>query len=244
MLRKLKPHEERLLRKVDIYDWKREHNIREIKIIRRYHIQKREDYAKYVCYAENGQWICERQFNYFSYIKRYLRLCGDVKKLTNRLVGLPPTDPVRQELTEQLLTKLYNMGLIDSKKNLSKCDKLTASSFCRYININFLFDTPLNMASHTKHIIRRRLPVVMVRLRMAENLKQAITYIEQGRILIDIIIDFFVLFTMNYLSFTSFHRCSCWATNCNRSCVLGNKVGIVASLFLSSFLSLLYSLIL
>jgi len=54
MLRKLKPHEERLLRKVDIYDWKREHNIREIKIIRRYHIQKREDYAKSVIPLDSG----------------------------------------------------------------------------------------------------------------------------------------------------------------------------------------------
>ncbi len=47
MLRKLKPHEQKLLKKVNIYDWKREQNVRELKIMRQYHIQKRDDYAQY-----------------------------------------------------------------------------------------------------------------------------------------------------------------------------------------------------
>jgi hypothetical protein len=48
MLRQLKPHEQKLLKKVNLYDWKRENNVREIQILRRYRIQKREDYTKYV----------------------------------------------------------------------------------------------------------------------------------------------------------------------------------------------------
>lgn len=40
-------------------------------------------------------------------------------------------DPVRVKLTEQLLEKLYNMGVIPGKTSMSLCDKLSTSSFCR-----------------------------------------------------------------------------------------------------------------
>ncbi len=45
-LRKLKYHEQKLLKKVDFLDWKKEQSIREIAILRRYHIQDRGDYVK------------------------------------------------------------------------------------------------------------------------------------------------------------------------------------------------------
>ena len=45
-MRKLKFHEKKLLKKVDFLTWKKEDNLRESKILRRYHIQKREDYLK------------------------------------------------------------------------------------------------------------------------------------------------------------------------------------------------------
>ena len=44
--RKLKWHEQKLLRKVDFLTWQAEENIREAKILQRYHIEKREDYTK------------------------------------------------------------------------------------------------------------------------------------------------------------------------------------------------------
>lgn len=47
-MRQLKHHEKKLLKKVDFLQWKKDDDVREIKIIRRYHIQKREDYHKYV----------------------------------------------------------------------------------------------------------------------------------------------------------------------------------------------------
>ena len=47
MVRKLKYHEKKLLKKVDFISWKCDSNIREVKILRKYHIQKREDYTKY-----------------------------------------------------------------------------------------------------------------------------------------------------------------------------------------------------
>lgn len=45
-LRKLKWHEQKLLRKVDFLDWKNERNVRTIKVLRRYVIENREDYTK------------------------------------------------------------------------------------------------------------------------------------------------------------------------------------------------------
>eukprot|EP00003_Mantamonas_plastica_P012039 TRINITY_DN2201_c0_g1_i8.p2 TRINITY_DN2201_c0_g1~~TRINITY_DN2201_c0_g1_i8.p2 ORF type:complete len:110 (-),score=34.42 TRINITY_DN2201_c0_g1_i8:585-914(-) len=62
-------------------------------------------------------------------------------------------------MTDMLLEKMYNMGLIPTKKSLALCDKITVSAICR-----------------------RRLPVMMVRLKMAENLKEATTFIEQGHV--------------------------------------------------------------
>lgn len=51
------------------------------------------------------------------------------------------------------------MGLIPTKWDLSLCDKVTASAFCR-----------------------RRLPVVMVRNKMAETIRMATKLIEQGHV--------------------------------------------------------------
>lgn len=48
MVRKLKYHEKKLLKKVDFISWQSDNNIQEVKALRKYHIQKREDYAKWV----------------------------------------------------------------------------------------------------------------------------------------------------------------------------------------------------
>lgn len=45
MVRKLKYHEQKLLKKVDFITWKADNNLREIKVLKKYHIQKREDYT-------------------------------------------------------------------------------------------------------------------------------------------------------------------------------------------------------
>src|SRR4051812_3828160 len=133
MVRKLKYHEQKLLKKVDFLQvnywealfilffsisilthfplsfcvkWKNEDNIREIKIIRRYHLQKREDYQK------------------------YNKLCGSIKKLANRVSLLDPRDPFRNKQETALLDKLYSMGLITGKKQFSQVDKINVSDFC------------------------------------------------------------------------------------------------------------------
>jgi ribosomal protein S4 len=58
-----------------------------------------------------------------------------------------------------LLEKLYNMGIITAQKQFSQVSKITVSAFCR-----------------------RRLPIVMCRLKMAETVKEAVTFVEQGHI--------------------------------------------------------------
>jgi hypothetical protein len=62
---------------------------------------------------------------------RYNKICGEVTKLTAKLKELDSTDPYRIEMTEKLLDKLYNMGLIPTKKSLVQCEKIAASSLCR-----------------------------------------------------------------------------------------------------------------
>jgi len=133
-MRKLKPHEQKLLKKVDFL-WQREGNLRELEVIRRYHIQDREDYVK------------------------YNKICGMITKLTSKLQKMAPDDPFRIKLTQMLLDKLHFMGLITTKKSLSKCSKIPASALCR-----------------------RRLPIVMVRMKFAETVREAVTFVEQGHV--------------------------------------------------------------
>ena len=134
-MRQLKHHEKKLLRKVDLYSWKGEDNLRVAKILRRYHIQNRDDYNS------------------------YNRIVGMITKLSAKLKTLPADDAFRIAMTDQLLAKLANMGLIHTEKSLRKADEITVAAICR-----------------------RRLPVVMMRLKMAENLKVAVTYVEQGQV--------------------------------------------------------------
>lgn len=68
-------------------------------------------------------------------------------------------NPFRTEVSAELLEKLYVLGLIPTKWDLENASKISASAFCR-----------------------RRLPVVMVRNKMAQNLTDATKLIEQGHV--------------------------------------------------------------
>uniref|UniRef100_H2Y7F6 U3 small nucleolar ribonucleoprotein protein IMP3 n=1 Tax=Ciona savignyi TaxID=51511 RepID=H2Y7F6_CIOSA len=89
----------------------------------------------------------------------YNKLSREVRTVCRKIRDLDPNDPFRVKCTSDLIDKLYTMGIIPTKENLVLADKVTASSFCR-----------------------RRLPVVMVKLRMAQSLKMATTFIEQGHV--------------------------------------------------------------
>ncbi|CDJ41848.1 U3 small nucleolar ribonucleoprotein protein IMP3, putative [Eimeria tenella] len=134
-MRQLKYHEQRLLRKVNFFEWKRDKTARENKFLKKYLIQDREDYH------------------------RYNKLCGLITKLVAGLRKLPPEDSFRMKMTELLLDKLYRMGVVSRREGLGAVEGLAASAFCR-----------------------RRLPVVLLRLRMATHLQQAVEYVEQGHV--------------------------------------------------------------
>jgi U3 small nucleolar ribonucleoprotein protein IMP3 len=89
----------------------------------------------------------------------YNRLQGHIRKLATKVKDLPSTSPFRIAITDEILQKLHQMGLIDTTKSLQKAEEVTASAFCR-----------------------RRLPVVMVRLKMAQTVKLAVTLCETGQV--------------------------------------------------------------
>ena len=135
-MRELRYHEKKLLKKVDFYDWKNEDNLREVKIMRRYYVQKRSD------------------------LKMYSKVVGQIRKIINKLKDMPKEDKVRIKQTKILMNKLYDMGLIPRKGNLQDIeDKVGLSAFAR-----------------------RRLPVVLVRNKYCETMKEAVTFVEQSQI--------------------------------------------------------------
>ncbi|KAF5390451.1 hypothetical protein D9757_005299 [Collybiopsis confluens] len=135
MVRKLKYHEQKLLKKVDFLNWKQDANLREIKVMRRYHIQDRDHYHQ------------------------YNKLCGSLRSFAHRVSLLPAQDPFRAKMEAQILSKLYDMGVLNSTAKLSDVDKLTVAAFCR-----------------------RRLAVFMCMSKMAETVSAAAKFIEQGHV--------------------------------------------------------------
>ncbi|KAF0873587.1 U3 small nucleolar ribonucleoprotein IMP3 [Crocuta crocuta] len=145
MVRKLKFHEQKLLKQVDFLNWEvTDHNLHELRVLRRYRLQRREDYT------------------------RYNQLSRAVRELARRLRDLPERDPFRVRATAALLDKLYALGLVPTRGSLELCDFVTASSFCR-----------------------RRLPTVLLKLRMAQHLQAAVTFVEQGHVRVgpDVVTD-------------------------------------------------------
>eukprot|EP00108_Taenia_solium_P000539 TsM_000826800 transcript=TsM_000826800 gene=TsM_000826800 len=135
MVRRLRYHEKKLLKKFDFINWSADKNLHELKVIKMFHIQKREDYTL------------------------YNKLSRQIREIADKLKDIDGKDPWRSEMTTMLLNKLHNLGLVPTKSSLMLASKVNASSFCR-----------------------RRLPVVMVRAHMAETLKAAVTFIEQGHV--------------------------------------------------------------
>jgi hypothetical protein len=78
---------------------------------------------------------------------RYNKLCGSLRSLAHRISLLPPKDPFRARMEGQILSKLYDIGVLNSQAKLSDIDnRLTVAAFCR-----------------------RRLAVIMVTSKMAET---------------------------------------------------------------------------
>lgn len=83
-----------------------------------------------------------------------------MRKLAHRLSLLPPESATRQKYEKLLLDKGYDVGVLSTASKLSAVEHgATVSAFAR-----------------------RRLPVVMTRLRMAETVQAATKFIEQGHV--------------------------------------------------------------
>lgn len=112
MVRKLKHHEQKLLKKVDFYTYKSDDQHRQAAVVRRYAIQKPSDYTS------------------------YNRIAGSLRQLAHKLAALDPSDPFRRKHEDLLLEKLFDMGIIGTggggRGKLSDVEhKVTVSAFAR-----------------------------------------------------------------------------------------------------------------
>jgi len=112
MVRKLKHHEQKLLRKVDFINYPSDPTHRSAAVIRRYSVSNPADYAS------------------------YNRLAGSLRQLAHRLSLLPAESQFRRKQEDLLLEKLHDMGLLGTggggKGKLSDVErKVTVSAFCR-----------------------------------------------------------------------------------------------------------------
>ncbi|KAL1310993.1 hypothetical protein AAFC00_001213 [Neodothiora populina] len=113
MVRKLKHHEQKLLRKVDFTSYPSDSNHRQSAIVRRYSVSNPSDYTS------------------------YNRLCGQLRQLAHKLTLLPPESAFRRKQEDLLLGKLFDMGILGTggKSGLGKLShvehKVTVSAFCR-----------------------------------------------------------------------------------------------------------------
>jgi len=105
--------------------------------------------------------------------RKYNQLAGSLRQLAHRIANLDPSDPFRAKQEDLILEKLFSMGLLGTggggRGKLSDVEhKLTVSAFAR-----------------------RRLPVVMTRLRMADHVQSAVTLVEQGVSTLDVAHDLY-----------------------------------------------------
>ncbi|KAL9124252.1 MAG: hypothetical protein Q9217_006401 [Psora testacea] len=99
MVRKLKYHEQKLLRKVDFTTYKSDPSHRSSAVCRRYLIQNTADYGK------------------------YNRICGSLRQIAHQLSNLDPQDPIRLRLEKAVLEKLYDMGILSQRTKLSEVER-------------------------------------------------------------------------------------------------------------------------
>jgi len=103
MVRKLKFHERKLLKKVDFINWDN-NNLKEIALMKKFHVT-REEYTK------------------------YNKMARQIKTLAFKISHLPE-DAFRLKYSSNLVEKLHSIGLITTKR-LKRCNDVSVQSFCR-----------------------------------------------------------------------------------------------------------------
>ena len=125
MVRKLKVHEQKLLKKVDFVNWST-HNLKEVAIMRKYNIGRKE-------YAE------------------YNKLTRQIRQLADKINQLPDTDPFRLSMSAELTEQLYSAGLIKTRR-LRKGKEISLKAFCRrrlpvFMVQSGMFNGPISVAT-------------------------------------------------------------------------------------------------
>lgn len=133
-MRQLKYHEKKLLKKVDFLDWKSTNTKNEHFVMAKYKLKDREEYV------------------------RYNRIARMIRTLASKLTELSDSDYTKKNISSKLITRLYDLGLIQNKK-LIDCSKVNVPSFCE-----------------------RRLPMLMKRNKMVENFTDASRFVEHGHV--------------------------------------------------------------
>ena len=106
MGRKLKYHEQKLLKRTNLFHWKKENNLRVGEVMSRFCLKSSEEYHN------------------------YNRLVGKIQHFTNFIRQMSPDNEVRIELTNKFVDRVYKLGLIDVP-TLSECEKINVSSICK-----------------------------------------------------------------------------------------------------------------
>lgn len=112
-LRPLKPHEQKLVKKVDFYNWKNENpreERRTLLAIQKYGLRDRTEF------------------------RRYQRIASQVNDCIKGLRRLPSNDhyvAFKREQLERVAAKLHEMGVLDSPDELQKMKTVPAERFCR-----------------------------------------------------------------------------------------------------------------
>ncbi|EGT41660.1 hypothetical protein CAEBREN_06056 [Caenorhabditis brenneri] len=107
MVRKLKTHEQKLLKKTDFMSWQVDQQGRQGEMLRKFHVTKREHYSLYNTLAAKS------------------------RELADLIKNLPESDPFRSKCTEDVLSKFYNAGLVPTADTLERIGKVTGASFAR-----------------------------------------------------------------------------------------------------------------
>merc|ERR1712080_594664 len=131
-MRKLKYHEQRLLRKTNFIEWENTNTKFEQSVCSKYYINNRNDYNK------------------------YSKITFMIQNICKKIITIPKE--LQSFYTQKLIKKLFSLGLINNK-TLLDCKNINIISFCK-----------------------RRLPVIVWRNKMVDNLKDAVRLVEQGHI--------------------------------------------------------------
>ncbi|PWZ18466.1 U3 small nucleolar ribonucleoprotein IMP3 [Zea mays] len=181
-MRKLKFHEQKLLKRHNFLEYKREGGHREALVTQRYRLVERDDYKKY-----NG-------------------ICLMVQKLVNIIKQMDPRDPFRIQMTDLILDKLVNVPKVawisEIMRFLIIFPAFQMDPQCVEV-CNSLVEYIILFTLLAAFMVRRRLATVMVKLKFAEHLKEAVTYIEQGHVRVgpDAVTDPAFLVTRNMEDF-------------------------------------------